>query len=309
MKPSEIISLARRQSWCTEDIVKQEEAYRFLNFVIEDFGADVRSSESGFWFDVVPLDVYANQPIYTFDEDYWEYSNIFPISKIQSIWLLDQKTNKWRDIPVHFVDKMNPNDFESKSDTMVAFVTRSDITLVPTPKESTNMMIWGWNYNYEFEVIPWIQVSLNEYRRATYSDLTGKTYPYAWDNWPVGTVYTSSATPSSWATIYTYNWGTDTYTSAWTLDKYIPNVLDKEEYIWIPRRWHYILVEGMKYWMYGNMWSNFDDKRIQSRQFYDSEKNKALQNIMDRGQKADTSYPPESNYDPLEQPNLDYLIY
>ena len=129
MKPSEIIKLARRQTWCTLDVVTEEEAYQFLNFIIEDFGADIRSSESWFGFDVVNFDVYANQPMYTFDEDYWEYSQNFPISKIQSVWLLDQKTNKWRDIPVHFVDKMNPNDFDSKSEPMVAFVTRSDITL------------------------------------------------------------------------------------------------------------------------------------------------------------------------------------
>lgn len=37
MKPSEIISLARRQTGCTEDIVTVDEAYKFLNFVIEDF--------------------------------------------------------------------------------------------------------------------------------------------------------------------------------------------------------------------------------------------------------------------------------
>jgi hypothetical protein len=46
MKPSEIISLARRQTGCTEDIVTTEEAFRFLNFVIEDFGADIRNSDS-----------------------------------------------------------------------------------------------------------------------------------------------------------------------------------------------------------------------------------------------------------------------
>ena len=309
MKPSEIIKLARRQTWCTLDVVTEEEAYQFLNFIIEDFGADIRSSESWFGFDILTLDVYENQPMYTFDEDYWEYSQNFPISKIQSVWLLDQKTNKWRDIPVHFVDKMNPNDFDSKSEPMVAFVTRSDITLVPVPKENTRMMIWGWNYNYEFTVIPWLQVGLTEYRRAEYADLTGKTYPYAWDNWALWTVYTSSETPSNWATMYTYDSGTDTFTSAWTLDKYLPNVLDKEEFIWIPKRWHYIVVEGMKYRMYGNMWSNFETLRTASRNFYDSEKMKALQNIMDRGQKADTWYYPEENYDPLEWPNLDYLIY
>jgi hypothetical protein len=78
------------------------------------------------------------------------------------------------------------------------------------------------------------------------------------------------------------------------------NVWDTEDAIWIPRRWHYILVEGLKYWMYGNMGVNFETPRANSRAFYDSEKMKALQNIMDRGQKADTGYYPEENTDPLE---------
>jgi hypothetical protein len=46
MKPSEIIKLARRQTGCTKDIVTDREAYQFLNFVIEDFGAEIRTSDS-----------------------------------------------------------------------------------------------------------------------------------------------------------------------------------------------------------------------------------------------------------------------
>jgi hypothetical protein len=46
MKPTKIISLARRQTGCTEDIVTAQEAYDFLNFVIEDFGTDIRASDS-----------------------------------------------------------------------------------------------------------------------------------------------------------------------------------------------------------------------------------------------------------------------
>ena len=46
MKPSEIIKLARRQTGCTEDIVTTDEACKFLNFIIEDFGAEVRASDS-----------------------------------------------------------------------------------------------------------------------------------------------------------------------------------------------------------------------------------------------------------------------
>ena len=69
MKPSEIIKLARRQTWCTEDIVTTDEAYKFLNFVIEDFGSEIRTSDSWYWFDVLDFDVTAWQPSYTFEDD------------------------------------------------------------------------------------------------------------------------------------------------------------------------------------------------------------------------------------------------
>ena len=156
-------------------------------------------------------------------------------------------------------------------------------------------MIWGWDYNPEFSIIPWIKKWLDEYRRISGIDISGGTYPYAWGN-DLWTLYTASETPSAWATVYTYDYGTSTYTSAGTMSEYIPNVLDKEEFIWIPKRWHYVLVEWLKYWMYGNMWVNFETARANSRSFYDSEKYKALQNIVDRGQEADTAYIPDLNF-------------
>ena len=243
MKPSEIIKLARRQTWCTEDIVTKEEAYHFLNFVIEDFGADIRTSDSGYWFDVVNAELNVGESL-DIDAETWVISNKFPLSKIQSVWMLDNKTNKWRDLPVHFVDKMNPNDFESNWEPRVCFITNTTLNLVPQQKETTNLMIWGFVYN-----------------------------PNLWYNEELG-----------------------------TRD-------DDEEDIFIPKRWHYILIEGMKYWLYGNMWSNFEAQRTASRQFYDSEKDKAIQGITDRWQLADMTSYPEENYDKMEWPNLDYLIY
>ena len=244
MKPSEIINLARRQTGCTEDIVTKQEAYNFLNFVIEDFGADIRATDSWFWFEVLNLDITANNPSYIYDNDAWDYTWKFAISKIQSVWLKDTKIWKRRDLPVHFVDKINPNDFECNWEPRVCFITQHELNLIPKPKESTKLQVRGFNYNYEL-----------------------------WYN---------------------------SETSAWD---------DDEDDICIPSRWHYIIVEWMKYWMYGNMWSNFEAQRTASRQFYDLEKNKAIQNIVDRWQLADTSYNPEDNCDPMEQPNLNYLIY
>lgn len=233
MKPSEIISLARRQTGCTEDIVTIDEAYKFLNFVIEDFWAGIRNSDSWYWFDVLDIDVEAWQSGYEFenDEETWIYSNKFPISKIQSVWLYDNKKEKWRDLPVHFVDKVDINKFEAQWEPKVCFITRTDLNLIPVPKESTKMQIWGFNYN---------------------SNLWYNEETSLWD--------------------------------------------DDEEDIFIPKRWHYILVEWMKYRMYGNMWVNFETARTNSRAFYDSEKNKAIQNIVDRWQLADTAYFPDLNF-------------
>ena len=225
MKPSEIISLARRQTGCTEDIVTTQEAFRFLNFVIEDFGADIRNSDSWYWFDIESINVVAGQSTYTFTNTEWDLSGKFPLHKIQAVWLYDWNNKKWRDLPVHFVDKVDLNKRESVKEPLACFITRESVNLIPTPKESTEMQIWGFNYNAEL-------------------------------------------TPSD----------------------------DEETDIWIPKRWHYILVEWLKYWMYGNMGVNFETPRVNSRNFYDAEKDKALQNIMDRGQLADTAYLPNLNF-------------
>ena len=289
MKPSEIIDLARRQTGCTLDIVTPEEAYRFLNFIIEDFGADIRSSDSGFGFNVLNIDVYAGQSEYSFSHEEDTGTIIpFPLSKIQSMFLMG-KDNKWHDIPVHFVDKVSPNQFDATGEPKACFISNNSIYLLPVPKEDSQLMIWGFVYNPEFSIIPWIKYSNDEYRRAKELD-NGSTYPYAWNcyQW---TIYTASETPTAWANVYDSN-----QTLLWTLTEYIPNVLDKEEFIWIPKRWHSIIVEWLKYWMYWNMWVNFETARSNSRAFYDSEKMKAIQNIMDRWQLADTAYLPNLNF-------------
>lgn len=296
MKPSEIIKLARRQTWCTEDIVTTDEAYKFLNFVIEDFGSEIRTSDSWYWFDVLDLDVNAWQPSYAFegDDETGVYSQKFPISKIQSVWLLDQNTWKYRDLPVHFVDKVDVNKFADPWEPRVCFITRTELNLIPAPKTSTNMQIWGFNYNWELESQPdWIEVWEQMFTRDKSSDLAGKAHNYAWNDWWGNKYYTTN---ESWDTqAYTYNSWTDTFGAA-TDCVYYASIYDKEENIFIPKRWHYILVEWLKYRMYWNMWVNFETARANSRSFYDSEKNKAIQNIVDRWQLADTAYFPNLNF-------------
>lgn len=294
MKPSEIISLARRQTGCTEDIVTADEAYKFLNFVIEDFWADIRASDSWYWFDFLPLDVTAWSSVYPIDEDAGEWFNKFPISKLQKVWYL-MPDWKWRDLPIHFVDKIDINHRPDDWEPRICFIVNNTVNLIPTPKENTQMQLWGFDYNWEIYNIPAIETNYNKFYRNTEFDLTGKTYNYAWVSQDSYLVYTATeSTPSGNA--YSYNSQTDTFTSEWVITKYWENWYDEEENIWIPRRWHYILVEWLKYRMYGNMWVNFETPRANARVFYDNEKMKALQNIVDRGQEADTAYLPNLNF-------------
>ena len=298
MKPSEIISLARRQTWCTTDIVTEDEAYHFLNFIIEDFWAEIRASDSWHWFDYLTINVQAGQPSYPFtkdnwypmDDNNWEFYDNFPIWKLEKVWYR-LKNGKWRDLDVRFVDKIDVNDFPDQWEPEICFITNNYINLVPLPKEATIMQLWGYNYNPELQPDLWeITVSNKKYKRDRNNDVAWATYPFAWTHWNT-TIFTNNEKPTSWTAYSTYSW-----TSAWSITWYDVTVFDKEDNIFIPKRWHYVIVEGMKYWMYGNMGVNFEWARANCRAFYDSEKNKALQNIMDRWQESDEPYFPFLNF-------------
>lgn len=298
MKPSEIISLARRQTWCTTDIVTEVEAYHFLNFIIEDFWAEIRASDSWHWFDYLTINVQAGQPSYPFTKDNWypmdendgEFYNNFPIWKLEKVWYR-LKNGKWRDLDIRFVDKIDVNDFPDQWEPEICFITNNYINLVPLPKEATIMQLWGYNYNTELQPDLWkITVGWHDYKRDRNNDVAWATYPFAWTHWNT-TIFTDNEKPTSWTAYSTYSW-----TSAWSITWYDVTVFDKEDNIFIPKRWHYVIVEGMKYWMYGNMGVNFETARSNCRAFYDSEKNKALQNIMDRWQESDEPYYPFLNF-------------
>ena len=298
MKPSEIISLARRQTWCTIDIVSEVEAYHFLNFIIEDFWAEIRASDSWHWFDYLTINVQAGQPSYPFTKDNWypmdenngEFYNNFPIWKLEKVWY-KLKNGKWRDLDIRFVDKIDVNDFPDHWEPEICFITNNYINLVPLPKEATQMQLWGYNYNPELQPDLWsITVGWHDYKRDRNNDVAWATYPFAWTHWNT-TIFTDNEKPTSWTAYSTYSW-----TSAWSITWYDVTVFDKEDNIFIPKRWHYVIVEGMKYWMYGNMGVNFEWARANCRAFYDSEKNKALQNIMDRWQESDEPYYPFLNF-------------
>lgn len=292
MKPSEIIKLARRQTWCTEDIVTTEEAYKFLNFIIEDFWADIRNSDSWYWYDVLQIPVVWGQVQYTFTETPWIMSEKFPMHKIQAV-RIKKPDWKWRDLPVHFVDKVDLNRLSEVKEPLACFITRTELNLIPAPKESTIMEIRWFDYNPLIQPNIWtITVNSHDYTRSPDNDAEWTPYPYAWErnNWQI--IYTNSLEPTTWNAYEDFQWTT----LAWAIDAYDVEITDKEENIFIDKRWHYIIVEWLKYRMYGNMWVNFETARNNCRAFYDAEKNKAIQNIVDRWQLADTAYFPDLNF-------------
>lgn len=299
MKPSEIISLARRQTGCTLDIVTEDEAYKFLNFVIEDFWADIRASDSWHWFDYLTVDVTAWQflyPIdknnwYPIDETAWEWYDKFPIWKLEKVWYR-LKDGKRRDLDIRFVDKIDVNEFPNQWEPEICFITNNSLNLVPIPKEATKMQLWWYNYNWELMPDLWIiTVNSNKYKRYKDWDVVWASYPFAWKHWNT-IIYTDKDKPKSWSTYEDYQWN-DYF---WSISTYEVQLFDTEDNIFIPKRWHYILVEWLKYWMYWNMWVNFESARSNSRNFYDSEKHKAIQNIMDRWQESDEPYYPFLNF-------------
>ena len=292
MKPSEIIKLARRQTWCTEDIVTTEEAYKFLNFIIEDFWADIRNSDSWYWYDVLQIPVVWGQVQYTFTETPWIMSEKFPMHKIQAV-RIKKPDWKWRDLPVHFVDKVDLNRLTELKEPLACFITRTELNLIPAPKESTIMEIRWFDYNPLIQPNIWtIKVNNHNYTRSPDNDAEWTPYPYAWDrnNWQI--IYTNSLEPTTWNAYEDFQWTT----LAWAISSYDVEITDKEENIFIDKRWHYIIVEWLKYRMYGNMWVNFETARNNCRAFYDNEKIKAIQNIVDRWQLADTAYFPDLNF-------------
>lgn len=291
MKPSEIIKLARRQTGCTEDIVTTDEAFRFLNFVIEDFWADIRNSDSWYWYDVLQIPVVWGQVQYTFTETPWIMSEKFPMHKIQAV-RIKKPDWKWRDLPVHFVDKVDLNRLSELKEPLACFITRTELNLIPAPKESTIMEIRWFDYNpelsYDLTIVSWNV----KYTRSPDNDVPWEPHPYAWlSQSGLAIRYTINERPEVWEYIY---WEPDDDIDKRPISEIISS--DKEENIFIDKRWHYILVEWLKYWMYGNMWVNFETARNNSRAFYDSEKNKAIQNIVDRWQLADTAYFPDLNF-------------
>jgi hypothetical protein len=303
MKPSEIIKLARRQTWCTEDIVTTEEAYHFLNFVIEDFGADIRNSDSWYWYDVLQIPVTAWQVQYTFTETPWIMSERFPMHKVQAAWIRKPDW-KWRDLPVHFVDKVDINRLTELKEPLACFITRTELNLIPAPKESTMLEIWWFDYNPELSLQQAVQVDENWeaaiYFRYPQWDASTWSNRFAWvkkwDNINPTLRYSVAPVPDLWDYLYhdtQDQWTQPMYEITKTYSDYY---WEMEEDIFIDKRWHYILVEGLKYWMYGNMWVNFEAARNNSRAFYDAEKIKAIQNIVDRWQLADTAYFPDLNF-------------
>ena len=191
------------------------------------------------------------------------------------------------------MDKVDLNRLTELKEPLACFITRTELNLIPAPKESTIMEIRWFDYNPLIQPNIWtITVNNHDYTRSPDNDAEWTPYPYAWERADWQIIYTNNLQPTTWNAYEDFQWTT----LAWTIDAYDVEITDKEENIFIDKRWHYIIVEWLKYRMYGNMWVNFETARNNSRAFYDNEKIKAIQNIVDRWQLADTAYFPDLNF-------------
>ena len=71
---------------------------------------------------------------------------------------------------------------------------------------------------------------------------------------------------------------------------------DVESAILIPSQWHYVLIEGLKYRFWGNMGVNFEDRRQQAKAYYESEKNRCINQMDDRAQESSEAFVPDLTY-------------
>jgi hypothetical protein len=75
-------------------------------------------------------------------------------------------------LPVHFVDKVDINRLTELKEPLACFITRTELNLIPAPKYSTQLEIWGFDYNWEITPDIWeITVSSHKYNRSPNDDV------------------------------------------------------------------------------------------------------------------------------------------
>ena len=71
---------------------------------------------------------------------------------------------------------------------------------------------------------------------------------------------------------------------------------DVEGCLMIPSNRHYVLIEWLKFWMYGNMGVNFDQSRLQAKASYEVFKQECLDKIVNRTQNSPEYFIPDLSY-------------
>ena len=225
MIPSRIIALARRQSWCTTDIVTEAESFEFLTIILNDFRDDITLSTPGYWLTTWDYNLVADTDEYTLAipaADTTVAASTFWISKVTKIWVKPNwNETKYKPYDLEYIEGMRnlPDFYSNIWDSALIYDT--SIRLFPTPTTA---------------VTDWLRVI----GYKSHFDLSASTEDIAWA-------------------------------------------------MLIPAKRHYVLIEGLKFWMYGNMGVNFDSARMNVKSFYESEKLKAIQQLTDRTQDAPES--------------------
>jgi len=63
--------------------------------------------------------------------------------------------------------------------------------------------------------------------------------------------------------------------------------------ILIPAQRHSVIVEGLKMWFYGKRGVDFNGIMMNQKQYYENEKNRAINQLMNRNQESSEAFTPD----------------
>lgn len=236
MIPSQIISLARSQTWVTTDIVSATQSYDFLNILLEDFWKDITDNNIGLGINTRQYTLTSGTATYTLASPIAASTVLTSTRGIEQLYKIGIKykstdTNYTTCKLIYLDGQLNlPDFYANQQPASVPSATQNDntITIYPTPTDTIPL---------------WLEII-----------------------WPKKHFTLSSSTE------------------------------DVESAILIPSQRHYVLIEWLKYWFWGNMWVNFEDRRQQAKAYYESEKDRCINQMADRMQESSEQFIPDLSY-------------
>jgi len=218
------------------------------------------------------------------DIDAYRYMNII----LDDFWKDISDNNTWLDLTTWTYDT-------STAGTQTLPVPIADTTLTASTFGLQDIVKIGIKYITADHYTPVSLVYVESMLRLPeyYSDLGTSAKPVALTDWTTLTIYPApDEVVTDWLRIV---WNPAHFELGTT-----GSAVVTEDVAWcmlIPRQRHYLLVEWLKYWFYWVRGVEFESIKYQSKANYESEKNRAINQIMTKNQES-----PEAFF-----LNLDYL--